>query len=117
LEDDTFDSSPDDSIKTLVVPGTTIEHEKALLRYFVTWHVLSRLGISEERIRQCLLYGMGENDGWEEALEWVSYAALLRSRLIWLQMWLHCSEDECYGRGDYAKHEGKYMGMRDCISH
>lgn len=77
--------------KTLNRASTANEHDKTLLRLFITYNVLARLGFSEARITQCLLTGLEDGEGWEEALEW---------------MWLHLSEDECLQRGVYAPREG-----------
>lgn len=53
-------------------PSTSVsESEKDLLRYFIAYHVLENLGFRQERIEQCLLHGIKEGEGWEEALEWV----------------------------------------------
>lgn len=53
-------------------PSTTVsDSDKGLLRYFVAYHVLQNLGFRQERIEQCLLQGIKEGEGWEEALEWV----------------------------------------------
>jgi ATP-dependent RNA helicase DHX29 len=71
--------------------ATTTEQDKTLLRLFITYSVLAQLGFSEARITQCLLSGLEDNEGWEEASEW---------------MWLHLSEDECLQRGAYAPKEG-----------
>ncbi|ODN94181.1 DEAH box polypeptide 36 [Cryptococcus wingfieldii CBS 7118] len=66
------------------------ETEKGLLRFFIAYHVLQRLGFRTARIEQCFLQGLKEGEGWEEALEW---------------LWLHCTEDECLQKGEFAKQE------------
>lgn len=72
--------------------SSTSEQDKTLLRLFITYSVLAQLGFSEARITQCIVSGLREGEGWEEALEW---------------MWLHLSEDECLQRGVYAPKEGR----------
>jgi ATP-dependent RNA helicase DHX29 len=52
-------------------PATAAEMDKGLLRLFVAFHVLSRLGFSHGRISQCLLEGLVEGGGWDEAIDWV----------------------------------------------
>lgn len=56
--------------------------DKVLLRYFVAWHVLEHLGFRPNRILQCLTGGIGEEEGWEEAVNWVSRSLSSRTRLI-----------------------------------
>lgn len=51
------------------ISGPALDEEKALTRAFVTYHVLAKLGFTDERIVECLKITDG---GWEEALEWVS---------------------------------------------
>jgi hypothetical protein len=58
-------------MKSIGAASTPTEAEKVWLRYFIAWHVLGKLGFGEERIRQCLEEGVGDNEGWEEGLEWV----------------------------------------------
>jgi len=50
------------------ISGPALDEEKALTRAFVTYHVLAKLGFTDERIVECLKTTDG---GWEEALEWV----------------------------------------------
>ncbi|WVN88411.1 uncharacterized protein L203_103620 [Cryptococcus depauperatus CBS 7841] len=81
--------SPHGPIKTF--PSlSAAETEKGLLRFFITYQVLQRLGFGNERIHQCILEGIKEGGGWEEAIEW---------------MWLHVSEDECLQQGEFTKKE------------
>lgn len=54
------------------VNSTPAEADKNLLRLFVAFHVLAKLGFSEGRISQCLLEGLEEGGGWDEAIDWVS---------------------------------------------
>jgi hypothetical protein len=61
-----------DNVKASGKPSTTAESDKGLLRLYVAFHVLSRLGFSEGRISQCLLEGLEEGGGWDEAIDWVS---------------------------------------------
>ncbi|WVQ80786.1 hypothetical protein IAT38_002891 [Cryptococcus sp. DSM 104549] len=77
---------------TRTIPATSSpsETEKGYLRFFVAYHVLQALGFRQERIEQCMLEGLKEGGGWEEALEW---------------MWMHLSEEECLQQGEYAKRE------------
>lgn len=86
--------------------------DQALLRLFVSYNVLQRLGFAEGRIHQCLAEGIRADGGWEEALEWVSIIEL-RSKwwilVLMAQMWLHLTEDECLGRGEHAKLDGKCL--------
>nr|XP_019011047.1 DEAH box polypeptide 36 [Kwoniella pini CBS 10737]OCF49828.1 DEAH box polypeptide 36 [Kwoniella pini CBS 10737] len=72
--------------------------EKSLLRFYITYHVLKKLGFRDERIEQCLIEGLGETDTWEEAMEW---------------MWTHLTEDECLQRGEYAKQEEPSLMQSD----
>lgn len=61
-----------DHSPVVTFPSTSVsESEKGLLQYFVAYHVLQNLGFRQERIEQCLLQGIKEGEGWEEALEWV----------------------------------------------
>ncbi|WWD17179.1 hypothetical protein CI109_101617 [Kwoniella shandongensis] len=78
------------SIETIPSAASPSENEKTLLRLFIAFHVLRKLGFSAERVEQCMLEGLKEGDGWEEALEW---------------MWNNLSEDECLQRGEYAKRD------------
>lgn len=57
--------------------------DKTLQRLFVAWHILLHLGFSEERIRACLISGIKEEEGWEEALNWVRPPPSTR---IWLRL-------------------------------
>ncbi|KAK8864514.1 hypothetical protein IAR55_001764 [Kwoniella newhampshirensis] len=77
-------------IRTIPSAASPSDMEKTLLRLFITFHVLQRLEFREERIEQCILEGLKDGDGWEEALEW---------------MWAHLSENECLRQGEYAKRE------------
>ena len=52
------------------VLSTISDNDKTLLSLFIAFHVLAKLGFSEERISQCLVNIGGE--GWEAGLEWVS---------------------------------------------
>ncbi|KAL7421927.1 hypothetical protein Q5752_003699 [Cryptotrichosporon argae] len=72
-----------------LAPATGADADKALLRYYVAQGVLLHLRFGAERVSECLA-SLGNGDAWEEALEW---------------MWLHCSEDECLQRGEYARKE------------
>lgn len=55
-------------------PATaTQDEDKILLRTFVSYNVLVRLGFAEARINQCLSGGLKAGGNWEDALEWVSY--------------------------------------------
>ena len=51
--------------------ASPVDDEKALTTAFITYHVLAKLGFAKQRIVNCLEATGG---GWEEALEWVSYA-------------------------------------------
>lgn len=65
-------------VKGLVSSPPGPESDKTLLRLFVTYQVLINQGFSEERVRQCILEGLEEGEGWVEALEWVSVAMMCR---------------------------------------
>ncbi|WVQ72381.1 hypothetical protein IAR50_001933 [Cryptococcus sp. DSM 104548] len=81
--------------QTKTYPATNpSETEKGLLRFYIAYHVLLKLGFRKERIEQCFLQGLHEGEGWEEALEW---------------LWLHCTEDECLQKGDFAKQEEQLL--------
>lgn len=54
---------------------TAADEDKSLLRLFVAYQVLSRLGFSSEHIDRCVLEGLGEGDGWAEGVEWVRCAS------------------------------------------
>jgi hypothetical protein len=58
--------------RTFASSSSASEGDKLLLRVFIAYHVLQKMGFSEARISQCLLEGFGETDTWEEALDWVS---------------------------------------------
>ncbi|OXB39837.1 DEAH box polypeptide 36, partial [Cryptococcus neoformans] len=89
LEEEKAACQDPDHPPVVTFPSTTVsDSEKGLLRYFIAYHVLQNLGFRQERIEQCLLQGIKEGEGWEEALEW---------------MWLHLSEDECLQRGEYER--------------
>ncbi|EAL23696.1 hypothetical protein CNBA3430 [Cryptococcus deneoformans B-3501A] len=89
LEEEKAACQDTDHPPVVTFPSTTVsDSDKGLLRYFVAYHVLQNLGFRQERIEQCLLQGIKEGEGWEEALEW---------------MWLHLSEDECLQRGEYER--------------
>lgn len=60
-------------VKTTGKPSTAAESDKNLLRLFVAFHVLAKLGFPEARISQCLLEGLEEGGGWDEAIDWVSH--------------------------------------------
>nr|XP_019046467.1 DEAH box polypeptide 36 [Kwoniella bestiolae CBS 10118]OCF25397.1 DEAH box polypeptide 36 [Kwoniella bestiolae CBS 10118] len=79
-------------ITTKTIPSTSPgqDTEKSLLRFYIIYHILKKLGFRDERIEQCLLEGLSESDSWEEALEW---------------MWTHLTEDECLQKGEYARKE------------
>ncbi|OCF60762.1 DEAH box polypeptide 36 [Kwoniella mangroviensis CBS 10435] len=76
--------------KTIPQSVLGTDTEKSLLRFYIIYHILKKLGFRDERIEQCLLEGLNENDSWEEALEW---------------MWTHLTEDECSQKGEYAVKE------------
>ncbi len=59
--------------KSLPPPSSASDTEKELLRLFIAFNVLGKLGFSEGRILQCLREGVGEGETWEEALEWVIF--------------------------------------------
>ncbi|OCF41878.1 DEAH box polypeptide 36 [Kwoniella heveanensis CBS 569] len=65
---------PSQLVKSIPLSTPGSETEKSLLRFFIAYHVLERLGFQKSRIEECLLTGIGENDGWETALEWASVA-------------------------------------------
>lgn len=62
--------------KPLVKGAGSGDDDKALLRLFITFQVLKRLGFAEARILECIDRGIGEGDGWEEALDWVGQSHL-----------------------------------------
>lgn len=64
-------------IKGLDPGSTTADEDKSLLRLFVAYQVLSRLGFPREHIDRCVLEGLGEGDGWAEGVEWVRCTLLL----------------------------------------
>lgn len=68
-------SASPEGIRTIQPVASSSDTDKALLRLFVTYQVLQRLGFAEARIAECINRGLGEGDGWEEALEWVSATA------------------------------------------
>ncbi|KIR55599.1 DEAH box polypeptide 36 [Cryptococcus gattii Ru294] len=89
LEEEKVACQDHDQPPVVTFPSTSVsESEKGLLRYFIAYHVLQNLGFRQERIEQCLLQGIKEGEGWEEALEW---------------LWLHLSEDECVQQGEYER--------------
>ncbi|WRT66497.1 uncharacterized protein IL334_003456 [Kwoniella shivajii] len=84
------DGSSQASPRTIIASAPGTETDKSLLRFYIIYHVLRKLGFGEDRIEQCLLEGLGEEGTWEAALEW---------------MWTHLSEDECLQRGEHARKE------------
>ncbi|CAK9781148.1 P-loop containing nucleoside triphosphate hydrolase protein [Cutaneotrichosporon oleaginosum] len=76
--------------KSLSPSANTSDGDKILLRTYVASEVLSWMGFSERRIEECILRGLGDGQGWAEAEEW---------------MWLHLSDDECHGVGEFTKAE------------
>lgn len=71
-EEGTASNEADPSYRKPLVEGNAAsDNDKALLRLFITYQVLKRLGFSEARVLECIDQGLGEGDGWEEALDWV----------------------------------------------
>ncbi|KAK4689978.1 ATP-dependent RNA helicase DHX29, partial [Tremellales sp. Uapishka_1] len=60
------------SAQTVTASSTVVDEDRSLLRLYVAYHVLQKLGFSLARVEQCLLQGLGNGQGWEEGLEWVS---------------------------------------------
>jgi hypothetical protein len=52
----------------------SLSEDQALLRVYVAYKVLQRLGFTVGRIEECLTQGIKETDNWEAAIEWVSQA-------------------------------------------
>lgn len=101
------DSPPaDPKIKAITSSPSAGDTDKILLRLFVTFNVLSKLGFSEARVRQCILSGLGDGGNWVDAIDWVSCYSSQVSHVAHRQMWLHLSEDECLQRGEFARKEG-----------
>jgi ATP-dependent RNA helicase DHX29 len=69
-------------VKSILSISGAGEEDKVLLRLYITFEVLRRLGFSEERVSQCIREGLGDGDGWVEGVEWVrlAYAAVLTLR-------------------------------------
>ena len=59
------------TIATTVQPA--LSEDQALLRLYVAYKVLLRLGFTVGRIEECLTRGIKETETWEAAIEWVSY--------------------------------------------
>jgi hypothetical protein len=59
-----------DAIVTAV--NQPITEDQSILRVYVAYKVLLRLGFAVGRIEECLTQGIRETDGWEAAIEWVS---------------------------------------------
>ncbi|WVR06931.1 hypothetical protein IAU60_003967 [Kwoniella sp. DSM 27419] len=100
LADDQIQAAPAGPI--VVASGSTAgaDNDKTMLKLFVTYHVLQRLGFSEQRIEECILNAVGEGDSWEDALEW---------------LWTRLSEDECTQRGEYAKRDEPTLSEVDAL--
>lgn len=71
----------DDGPKDWVPATSTSDNDKVLLRTYVTFHVLSCLGFSDQRIEECILQGLDDGQGWVEGEEWVRQAPRQRSHL------------------------------------
>ncbi|KAH8086830.1 hypothetical protein HD553DRAFT_340801 [Filobasidium floriforme] len=54
----------------LKIPTTQQEKEKTLLKLYINFGVLTRLGYQEEKVLKCLEV-VGEKGGWEEGLDWL----------------------------------------------
>jgi ATP-dependent RNA helicase DHX29 len=66
------DLNGDDSGPKFWPPASsTNDSDKVLLRTYVTFQVLSRLGFSDPRIEECIVNGLGDGQGWAEGEEWV----------------------------------------------
>lgn len=59
-------------MKAWAPAASSSDSDKVLLRTYVTFEVLSRLGFSDHRIEQCILQGLDDGEGWVEGEEWVS---------------------------------------------
>lgn len=64
-------SGEDSTLKPWAPAASTSDSDKVLLRTYVTFQVLSRLGFSDPRIEECILQGLGDGQGWVEGEEWV----------------------------------------------
>ncbi|ORX35792.1 P-loop containing nucleoside triphosphate hydrolase protein [Kockovaella imperatae] len=61
--------------------------DRELSTAYSSFRVLRYLGISESRAWECISK-VSPLGNWEDCLDWV---------------WLHCTEDECLGRGEFAQ--------------
>jgi len=73
---DTGMSYLDFQVNTHVIVTTVqqpLSEDQALLRVYVAYKVLMRLGFTVGRIEECLTRGIKETETWEAAIEWVNY--------------------------------------------
>jgi len=66
----------DFQVNTHVIVTTVqqpLSEDQALLRVYVAYKVLMRLGFTVGRIEECLTRGIKETETWEAAIEWVNY--------------------------------------------
>ena len=73
---DTGMSYLDFQVNTHVIATTVqqpLSEDQALVRVYVAYKVLMRLGFTVGRIEECLTRGIKETETWEAAIEWVSY--------------------------------------------
>lgn len=59
------------SVASLSIPADPTAKEKHLLRVYIIYRVLTKLGHAEPMVLECLKR-MGEKDTWEDGLNWVS---------------------------------------------
>ena len=80
------------SVARVSIPSDPVAKEKHLLRVYIIYQVLTKLGHAEPAVLECLKR-MGEKDTWEDGLNWVSERCVacssLSYNLLFAKLYLH----------------------------